>query len=157
MKYCIGLTVLLLAVAGYFLLPASSKSELPPPVPLPAMEPAPAGASPEVVHQFCSTCHAYPTPDSFPREYWPREVRRAYDFFRDSEHRLSAPDMEGVIEYYLKRAPKEFPPPQKCPAATNPLPIQFERFDSAPPAGPPCYAGHERPPRAPPFPTTNST
>jgi hypothetical protein len=127
---------LLLAVAGYFLLSPASHGEPPAPVRLADAEGPPRGADPDAVHQFCSTCHAYPTPDSFPREHWPKEVRRAYDFFRDSKHRSNAPDMEGVIEYYLRRAPREYPPQQKCPAATGPLPVRFERFGSAPAAGP---------------------
>src|SRR5262249_45625890 len=137
MRYCLGLAVLLVAVAGYFLLSGPSRGEPPAAVQLPEAEKAPAPAGPEAVHEVCSTCHAYPTPASSPREHWPKEVRRAYDFFRDSPHRMKAPDMEGVIEYYLQRAPKEYPPPQKCPAATGPLPVRFEPFNTSPPDGPP--------------------
>lgn len=137
MRYWVGGTVLLLGVAGYFLLSAAPRAEPRAEVRMPDPEPAPPAASPEAVHQFCSTCHAYPTPDSFPREHWPKEVRRAYDFFRDSEHRAAAPDVEGVVEYYRRRAPAEYPPAQKCPVATGPLPVRFERFESAPADGPP--------------------
>lgn len=136
MRYCVAVAAVLFAVAAYFLLSGPSRAESPTAAVAPDVTPPPTGASSEVVHQFCTGCHAYPTPDSFPREHWPKEVRRAYDFFRDSGRRGDMPDMESVVEYYLQRAPKEYPAQQKCPSASGPLSVQFERINLAPPDGP---------------------
>jgi hypothetical protein len=138
MKYCLWSVVLLfLATAGYFQFvhdqPAEAPSDA---VALPAVAAAPAEATSRQVHEFCGVCHAYPPPDTFSRVHWPEEVRKAYDFYRASEHRLEVPDMESVIEYYRKRAPLELPRPVKAPAAVGPLPVMFQRAGWNPPEPP---------------------
>lgn len=137
MKTCLGLALLLLAVAGYFLVVHGARSEPGGAPTLSEPEKPPAAASAEQVHRFCSQCHAYPAPECFPRALWPLEVRRAYDFFRDSKYRADAPDMDRVIEYYLRHAPETLPPAQKCPIAGGPLPVQLRPVGWAPPGGPP--------------------
>jgi hypothetical protein len=70
----------------------------------------PREASAEQVHRFCGTaCHAYPPPDVFPRSAWRREVKQAYDFFRNSDLQMDFPSQESVALYYERRAPEEWP------------------------------------------------
>src|SRR5450755_1698366 len=97
-----------LGVAGYFALAASP--EKPPAVTLP---PAAPEASTEQVQEFCSACHAVPPPDSFPRSAWRKQVRQAYDFFRDSPLKMDYPSIESIAAYYENRAPEELPPLDK--------------------------------------------
>ena len=90
--------IVVLAAAGVFwFLP-----RVPAPSPLPtlASPPAPVEASEERVHQFCGACHAYPPAETFPRAHWRKEIRTAYDFFRDLAFQLRAPSMESVALYY---------------------------------------------------------
>ncbi len=61
------------------------------------------------VRAFCGDCHAYPPPDTFPRANWPFEVRRGFDFFRQSDKKLDAPPVEAVVAYYESKAPEAFP------------------------------------------------
>jgi hypothetical protein len=133
MKYVLGLAALLLLVAGYFLWGRTPRVEGSPAVTVAAPPAPPAEASTEEVHRFCGRCHAYPAADTFPRELWPLEVRRAYDFFAASRHRGPAPDIESVVEYYRKRAPEKLSAAQPCPRATGPLPVDFEVLGWNPP------------------------
>jgi hypothetical protein len=67
-------------------------------------------ATSEQVHQFCGTaCHAYPPAETFPRHAWRREIKQAYDFFRDSKLQIDFPSQESVALYYENRAPEELP------------------------------------------------
>jgi hypothetical protein len=135
MKYGLALAGLLLAVAGYFLI-FDAPGEAPArPVVLPAAAAAPAEADATTVQTFCGACHAYPPPDSFPRAHWREEVRKAYDFHRTSAYRLDVPDMESVIEYYLKRAPAALPPPKNAPPAATP-PVGLQPLGWSPPDRP---------------------
>src|SRR5258708_723677 len=137
MKYGMILAALLLALAGYFLflhVPASTSRMV---VRVPAVEAAPAEADPKQVHAFCSTCHAYAPPETFPRAQWPEEVRRAYDFYRESGHRADPPDLERVIAYYQNRAPLELPAARNMPLATMPLPVKLQAAGWSPPGRPP--------------------
>ena len=136
LKACLAIVMLLLAATGYFLLRGSSDAAPLPSVAVPEPEKSPLPAGSDTVHEFCGRCHAYPSADSFPKALWPFEVRRAYDFFRDSKYRADAPDFESVVEYYVSRAPKELPPAQKCPAASDSFPVQFSKLNWAPPGGP---------------------
>ncbi|HKI33606.1 MAG TPA: VCBS repeat-containing protein [Gemmataceae bacterium] len=96
---------------------------------LPAATPVavPNEDSPERVHKFCSECHKYPDPESFPRHHWRAEVRQAYDFLRGSSLSVDFPPFESVVRYYEERAPEELPlvRPPCAPAGT--YPIRFER------------------------------
>jgi hypothetical protein len=132
-KISLGLAATLLGVASYYLLPHAPKGEPPVVLPAPAAPSRPAGA--HEVHQFCGQCHAYPPAECFPKSLWPIEVRRAYDFFRNSKYRADALDMDAVIEYYVRRAPERLPPAEKCAAATAGLPVELRRLGWAPPSG----------------------
>jgi hypothetical protein len=105
------------------------------PVPPPPQAAAPSLNSPreanaEQVHRFCGVaCHAYPPPNTFPRSAWRREVKQAYDLFRDSK--LSFPDFpsqESVVLYFERRAPQELPQP-KFDKAAPPWPKPWRRKD----------------------------
>lgn len=55
---------------------------------------------------FCSGCHALPSPDSFPRHVWPKEVGNGYFFFRhDDRTDLPVPHYTDVLKWYQDRAP----------------------------------------------------
>src|SRR5262245_51933713 len=86
----------------------------------------PEEASAEEVHRFCGACHAYPPPETFPRSAWRKEVRQAYDFFRDSTLQMEAPSLEGVALYYERRAPEALAPLEHVRPAT-PSPVRWRR------------------------------
>src|SRR5262249_3185462 len=52
------------------------------------------------VQYFCSSCHAYPPHDIFPRSAWKEEVERGYRFFSESQLNRQPPPMDQVIRYY---------------------------------------------------------
>jgi hypothetical protein len=89
----------------------------------------PEEASSQQVHQFCGTaCHAYPPAETFPRSAWRREVKQAYDFFRNSDLTIDFPAQESVALYYERRAPAELPL-LKQEKMTRSLPVSFRRKD----------------------------
>ena len=90
-----------------------------------ASEASPAEASPEEVRQLCGACHAYPTPDSFPKSAWRKEVQLGFDFLRDSSKSGTFPSVESVVRYYENRAPDTLPILNPS-IAKAPFPIQFE-------------------------------
>ncbi len=57
-----------LAGAGYYFLSGGQ------PGPPPPGDEDTAPATPAAIRSFCSACHAYPPPDSFPRAAWKHEV-----------------------------------------------------------------------------------
>ena len=124
------LFVVAVGVAMYvFVVPPPSKTDAPPPAV--ALPPEPPEASSEDVHRVCAACHAYPTPDSFPRSAWRKEVKRGYDFFHQAlEYRFDYPPLEAVVRYYEKRAPESLPPLPREPAGE--CPVKFDRPASAP-------------------------
>jgi hypothetical protein len=136
-KYCLGLAALLLALAGYLLVPGTEQEWKPENVLLPEPAKAPVAATADEVHRFCTLCHAYPPAETFPQAHWQLEVRKAYDFFRTSKYRVDAPDMEGVIEYYRQRAPKKLPPSVKCPLAADSMAGQYRQVQLTPAGAPP--------------------
>ncbi len=96
-----------LATAAVFLLPktpATKEDLLNPPV-----------LAPDVlaqrVHTFCAACHAYPTPDSFPRSAWKEEVERGYFFFGKSSLQINPPPIDQVVRYYENQAPEKLATP----------------------------------------------
>src|SRR5262249_34595884 len=99
---------------------------------------APREASTEQVHQFCgAACHAYPPADTFPSALWRREIKQAYDFFRDSKLQIDFPSQETVALYYESRAPEELPLlKQEKPARE--LPATFRRKDYGLPGAREC-------------------
>jgi hypothetical protein len=97
-----------------------------------AQSPPPADLE-QRIEQFCGAlCHAYPAPDTFPREHWRLEVERAYGFFERSGQAVNPPRMTDVIRYYEERAPLKFPP-LSAVYASEPLPMRWERQAVAPP------------------------
>lgn len=69
------------------------------------------------IEAFCGDCHGTPAADTFPREAWPREVKRGFDFYFESFRTdLSPPAVNDVIAYYQSLAPLEL---NVVPAALN--------------------------------------
>ena len=92
---------------------------------MPARSSAGPEATAEQVHQLCDACHAYPSPDSFPKSAWRKEVQLGYDFLRDSSKSGSYPSLESVVLYYENRAPDRLS--KSDSGITEPrLPIHFE-------------------------------
>lgn len=96
------------------------------------LEVSSAEASAAEVHQFCSRCHVYPPADALPRAVWRKEVRQAYDFFRQSPLTVDFPPLESVALYYEKRAPHDLPPAAGEPADGGPCPVAFEKQGASP-------------------------
>src|SRR5260370_88517 len=89
---------------------------LPPPRPTPALPPPSTVVGPPAVEattasvrELCVKCHAFPPPDSFPREIWRQEIRQAYRFIREARIPGPFPDEESVARFYESRAPEAFP------------------------------------------------
>ena len=115
-----------LVVAGYQLLNRDP----------PSTAPAPAEkieAPSDQVRTFCSACHAYPPPETFPRSVWQKEVARGYDFFNQAQLKgsldpgLKPPPFEEVVRYYEQRAPERLPPLPRTP--DDQVPIRFARTE----------------------------
>jgi hypothetical protein len=93
--------------------------------------PAPPGPSPvasvssQEVHDFCGACHAYPPPDTFARKHWEFEVRRGFNFFKQTPLPIPEPPLDAVIKYYQDRAPEEVSPAD-IRYADGPPPVCFE-------------------------------
>ncbi len=97
-----GIVALIGGIGAYFFLPSGEPTG---PIAPPA---APSEASAVQVRQFCGkACHAFPPPETFPRSAWRREIKQAYDFFRDSGLQMDFPSQESVALYYENRAPEE--------------------------------------------------
>jgi hypothetical protein len=100
-----------------------------------------AEVAPEQVQRFCTACHAFPPPESFPRHAWRDEVMQAYFFYERSNYdnpelrKLVAPPAGKVIKYFENQAPEELPrlPPEP---PLGRLPVQFERRDVSNPTHP---------------------
>ena len=73
------------------------------------------------------------TPRQWPRSAWRREVKQAYDFFRNSDLQTDFPSQEGVALYYERRAPEEWPVPKAEKPGRDP-PLSFRRKDYRGPA-----------------------
>jgi hypothetical protein len=120
-RAAVGTSLLAAAALSYGLSPPPAAAD-----PAPA---APEEASAEQVHRFCGTaCHAYPPADTFPRAAWRREVKQAYDFFRDSGLQTDFPSQESVALYYERRAPEELPRLRFEQPARRPA-VSFRRQD----------------------------
>jgi hypothetical protein len=129
-RAAVGLALLSVTLASCARLPPAGDSRALAPAPE-----APREASPAQVRQFCGTaCHAYPPPETFPRAAWRREVKQAYDFFRQSNLQVDFPSQESVALYYEHRAPEDLRLLQKEKPA-RPLPVPFRRKDYDTPGG----------------------
>lgn len=74
---------------------------------------------------FCGTCHATPSPDSFPHDAWHNEVLRGYEFYaRSNLTHLDPPPIHATVDYYRSRAPEKLVFPV-APEATTPLRAEF--------------------------------
>jgi hypothetical protein len=76
------------------------------------------------VRDLCSKCHAYPPPDSFPREVWRKEVQQAYRFIKQAKTPGPYASEEDVVRYYETRAPDAFPT-WEPPPLTDDVPVKF--------------------------------
>jgi hypothetical protein len=85
-------------------------------------------------HVFCSHCHAYPPPETFPRSAWKYEVEQAYHFFEVYAPPVHPPPIDYVVKHYEDRAPEELPPAEFEDAST-PLPVLFKPISIPAPAG----------------------
>jgi len=82
-------------------------------------------ATSDQVHQLCGACHSYPTPDSFPKSAWRKEVQLGFDFLRDSSRSGLYPSQESVVRYYENRAPDRLPV-NPFEVSPQPSPLRFE-------------------------------
>jgi hypothetical protein len=107
----------------------------------------PATVTPQYIETYCSKCHAYPPPDSFPRSAWKEEVEKAYKLIAQSQLDrkqkpvLAPPPMDQVLRYYEERAPLELP--AAIISRTNaPAPLRFEpiAYPAPPQAAEPAIA-----------------
>lgn len=61
----------------------------------------------DTMRKFCVHCHAFPPPQSFPREAWKAEVAQAYRFFHDSPTAgLEVPPEETTVAWFESQAPE---------------------------------------------------
>jgi hypothetical protein len=88
----------------------------------------PSVASPLQIEEYCSKCHAYPPPDSFPRSAWKEEIEKAYKIIAMSNVSGKPPALDQVLKYYEERAPLELPFPV-ISRATSPLPVHFRQME----------------------------
>lgn len=97
-----------------------------------------AGTLEAEIEAFCGACHPTPRPESFTKAEWPKEVKRGFIFYEESERKgLTPPDVEQTIEYFRSRAPTEIDVPAQV-EESSPA-VRFTRADStrslfAPPA-----------------------
>jgi hypothetical protein len=106
----------------------------PRPVPLDPEPPRSAEQTDAQVRQFCTHCHAYPPPDTFPRSAWKFEVEQAYHFVELYAPPVQAPPMDAVLKHFEDRAPDKLPAAEFTDAA-GPLPVRFEPIRVPAPAG----------------------
>jgi hypothetical protein len=108
-----------------------------------ASSPATTDAMQARIAAFCGTCHAAPSPQSFPRDAWYEEVLRGYEFYaRSGMTHLEPPPVHATVDYFRSRAPAELVFPAPAEAAT-PLRARFtveKRGLDRPPAVPPAVA-----------------
>jgi len=102
----------------------------PPPAP-PGSDPTLASLNREVSHEevdrACGACHASPSPDLFPRDDWPREVSRGFEFLGKSRLPITAPPIAGVVAYFQNRAPVSLSALER-PEPSSPCPVRFDRL-----------------------------
>jgi hypothetical protein len=78
------------------------------------------------VAAFCGDCHVLPSPDTFPRAGWAREVDRGFEFYRLSGRSdLDLPPRAMALDYFQTGAPAEIQLTK--PVETNEAKIAFRR------------------------------
>lgn len=92
------------------------------------------------IRNFCGDCHAFPPPESFPRNHWAEEVNQGFSFFYDSTRPdKDVPPLQATIDYFQARAPKKLPAPIIASLAHPSDEPEFERLDLS------LVAGHSSP------------
>ena len=82
------------------------------------------------IRRFCGDCHAFPPPESFPRNNWAEEVNKGFSFFYDSSRPdKDVPPLQATIDYFQARAPKKLPLPVIANLAPPSDAPEFERLD----------------------------
>ena len=116
----VSITMLMVAIG---LLSGCDQPDRPPPSPAPVAKAVPENkaALKDRVVSFCGDCHAYPTADLFPKRNWDAEVRRGFDFYRNSDRKLDPPPIQDVISYYEAAAPDRLPIIPRTPDGPGPM------------------------------------
>ena len=110
--------------------PPRSLSATRPPERATGLETAAAAALPDDararVERFCGDCHALPSPASFPRDRWPKEVRQGFDFYLASLRTdLPRPPEGEAIRYFQQSAPDRLAVPRAAERVEPSSPIAF--------------------------------
>ena len=109
--------------------PSQSLSTARPPEKTLAQETAAATLSDDArarVERFCGDCHDLPSPASFPRDRWPKEVRQGFDFYLASLRTdLPRPPEGEAIRYFQQTAPDRLSVPRAADRAEPSAPITF--------------------------------
>ena len=92
----------------------------------PSSEPTEPEASREEVERTCGSCHAYTPPEIFPKDLWPHEVRRGFDFLKRAHVSGETPSFLSVVAYYQRRAPEALPVLERTRSDTG-CPVRFHR------------------------------
>jgi hypothetical protein len=125
-EHCLRPLVLL----AMCVLAAGCTRSAPPPSVVPATK---ADERPANLSAFCSACHAFPPPGTFPRSAWRYELEQAYRFFSLSLLDLTPPKFDEAVHYFETHAPDELPPAHWVNVA-GPAPVDFERIGYRGPA-----------------------
>jgi hypothetical protein len=80
------------------------------------------------VERACGNCHAFPSPELFPKDLWPREVERGFKFLAKSGVPPDTPSADRVVAYYRRRAPEELSVLARTASPTA-CPARFERTE----------------------------
>ena len=103
-----------------------------------AQEAPEAEADPVKLQKLCSYCHQVPAPDLYPKYHWPEEIKRAFEFIRKSDIQTDHyPSMDSIIQYYVKRAPNDYPAMKRMNAADQPFACTFKPESFKPKEMPP--------------------
>jgi len=78
------------------------------------------------IQNFCSRCHFFPPPDTFPRSAWKQEVDQGFSFHeRFGTSQKDVPPVDAVVKYFEDRAPLELPPAD-VHYSSQPYQVRFE-------------------------------
>jgi hypothetical protein len=112
------------------------------------MQPKAPGASAPVlvreatraeVERACATCHAFPSPELFPKDLWPHEVDRGLTFLEQSGMSADTPRFAQIVAYFRNRAPEALPVLQQPTPGTK-CPVEFQRSGYRLPLGTSAHA-----------------
>lgn len=88
------------------------------------------------IRAFCGDCHAFPPPDSFPRDAWFAEVEQGYRFYLESGRSdLHPPPMRDVVAFFRAKAPVKLTMPSFPTTAVDESMFRqrtLAEFDTAP-------------------------